>query len=271
MAAATRSASPAAPASSSLAAVSSSRAFSAGPRTPSSVTRDRSARTERSGRRSCGATSTCQASRRLSASRAITAKTSATSPNPAEGSASSAAAISPASRVPSHARMTAASACVSGTGGVSASAQQRAVDAHERHPPRHEPGAQRAGVVGHDRAHRPALQVGDAGGQRESRCGVVDADAAAIVDLRPAHRPEEADAVVLRAVALQVARDERLVPPVLGVALRWLRARDATSTSMPVVSAWRFCQATASRSAGRPATSCRAADRRRTAAVNSAA
>ena len=86
---------------------------------PSSVTRDSTACMDRSGPMSCGATSTCQASRLASASRAITAKTSPASPNPASVSVSTTAATALASRTPSHARMTAASAGVSGTGGVS--------------------------------------------------------------------------------------------------------------------------------------------------------
>ena len=45
-------------------------------------------------------------------------------------------------------------------------AQERAVKADKRHPPRDEPGAQRGGVVAMIARYRPALQEGDAGGQR---------------------------------------------------------------------------------------------------------
>ena len=172
---------------------------------------------------SCGATSTCQASRRLSASRAITAKTSATSLSPADGIGEhrgrDRARVPDAVARPHDRRLGRRQRHRR----RQRQAQPRAVDADERHPPRHEPWPQRRGVLGHDGAHGPALQVGDAGGQRVLRRGGRDADAGVVVDPRPAHRPEEADGVVLRAVALQVARDERLVLSGLGVALGRLR------------------------------------------------
>src|ERR1700733_2267605 len=102
-------------------------------------------------------------------------------------------------------------------------------------------------MAGPERPYGPALQIGDPGGQRERRRGVRDADAGVVVDLRPAHRAEEADGVVLRTVTLHVARDERLVLPALCVALAWLRPAadyrvDAGRQCVPVLPGDRFPQ-----------------------------
>jgi len=102
-------------------------------------------------------------------------------------------------------------------------------------------------VIAHDPAHGPALKVSDTGGQRTS-CGARDyANALALVELGPADRPEEADRVVLRAVALQVARNKRLVLAVLAVALGWLgpapnQRVDPRRQRVPVLPGDRFPQ-----------------------------
>ena len=68
--------------------------------------------------------------------------------------------------MPSHARMTAASAGVSGTGG--ANGRRSSVPSTPTNGIRRgtSHGRSARGVLGHDGAHGPPLEVGDAGGER---------------------------------------------------------------------------------------------------------
>src|SRR3984957_10510435 len=74
-------------------------------------------------------------------------------------------------------------------------------------------------MASQNRADGPTLEIGDASVDHLAGSSGGDPKADLVVDPGPAHRPEEPDGVVLRAVALQVAGDERLVPPALRVAL----------------------------------------------------
>src|ERR1700722_11220471 len=76
-------------------------------------------------------------------------------------------------------------------------------------------------MASQNRADGPTLEIGDASVDHLAGSSGGDPKADLVVDPGPAHRPEESDGVVLRAVALQVAGDERLVPPALCVALAW--------------------------------------------------